>query len=815
MLPEDTTADNLSESDYLLCYYRLDEGPGTRQLIDASDKKIEAIIVSSDTVYQKVWGDYLMPKNPLEYEDRWGTKTEPNRCLNVDSENFIKISSSDKLSIMKDTFTIELWVKVENLDDDNLILQSANDSFALILRESILIIKDREKEIEIKCEKSISKRRWTHLAIIWHCNAETSIQFLMNGKVVGSSKEKIKGTRWVEEDINIGKFKGAITEIRIWSTNLNEKIISENKKLPLSILANRQSQLKVSINKEVKSVEVEKKKGTIGAPKKAALPPPKSINKKGEVKKVSAIEPKQESLNEELAIERGGKKAASLWKEEIIEDIKPNIPPLPHRRKKADSEISSVVENVESVFEVKNDKLNKDSDLFKMDLNDFDGFSEPPLSSNDGIIKSFNDLPQSTITSQIIKDSVVSMPMLNEETVFAKSIKTSSTSKDQTSTSGKLSPSDKSSMVTNNNQASSDNSLSLKDKIVKSEVQDTIKSTPKSMNSKIEEIKLIPMKEHSSVRKEPEENSPSFKDSTLKAATPKESIAKEKLPEASREESTPASKSSVLSRDEAKVMLPNESLAKPTESLTLKNNEIAPPKKPLKRKEVLENDLTESVEIKKGKSILSPNKELTKAKDKDIANNLIKESSSIDTTKDKVEEDKNQQKVKKTHKITLSKKSEVEESPSKSESLIRAGVPRKQELETRISDSPVKTASLTSVIADVANGNITEAAAGIESQLKSFASKASLDLNDKKVIAILSRYKFVVKILELINQLRESKDQSDLIRTADLANVLTRVKVSNKVKPELYNIAVLSLLILNVVGEEYGNKELCKHFKMC
>jgi hypothetical protein len=801
VLPEDTTADNLSETDYLLCYYRLDEGPGTRELIEASDKRIEAVIVSSDTAYEKVWGECLMPGNPLEYEDRWGTKIEPNRCLNVDNENFIKISSSDKLSIMKGTFTIELWVKVESLDNENIILQSANDSLALILKESNLLIRDKGNEIEVKCEKSVSKRRWVHIAIIWHCNAETPIQFLINGKMVGSSKEKIKGTKWVEEDIIVGKFKGAITEVRIWSTNLNEKIISENRKFPLSILANRQSQLKVSINKQVKNVEVEKKKGTIGAPKKAVLSLPKSANKRGAPKKPPSTEPP----NDKPVIERSEKKVTNLWKEEIIEDINPNIKSLPPRKKEADSVMSSVTENVESVFEGK--KSSKDNDLFKMDMNNFDGFSEPSLSSNDGITKSFNDLPQSTATSQMIKDSVVSMLVLKEEVPFAKSVKTSSTLKDQTSLS-KFSTSDKSSMLAKNNQVNSGSFSSYKDNFIKSEVKSTIKSTPESINPKIEEIKLMPMKEHSSVKKEPEEDLSSFKDSTLKAATPKESIAKGKLPEVLREELTPASKGSVLSRDEAKVMLPNESLAKPTESLALKSNE-SPLKKPLKRKEVLESDLTESVEVAKGKSILSPNKELTKAKDKDITNNLTKESSSIEATKNKVEEDKNQQKPAKTHKRT-----EVKESSPWNKTQTKAEANQKQATPTKASDSPIRTASITSVIAVIASGNIKEADIGIENQLKSFASKSSLDINDKKVITILSRYKFVIKVLELINQLHNSKDNDDLVRAADLANMLTRVKVSNKVKPELYNIAVLSFIEI-IVGEEYGNKELCKCFKMC
>eukprot|EP00826_Nyctotherus_ovalis_P049050 TRINITY_DN585_c0_g6_i1.p1 TRINITY_DN585_c0_g6~~TRINITY_DN585_c0_g6_i1.p1 ORF type:complete len:443 (+),score=122.33 TRINITY_DN585_c0_g6_i1:70-1398(+) len=430
----------------------------------------------------------------------------------------------------------------------------------------------------------------------------------------------------------------------------------------------------------------------------------------------------------------------------------------------------------------------------------FDAFSDPPLSFNESnnIVKSLNDLPQSkktsTISSQTLKDSAVSMPVLGEvqETPLAESEQTSSSFKVQSDT-GRLSPSHKSSTVLKESRVSPSATSSLKGSIPQSADKEQVRGTvmsspgkeftlaksPEQPTKEPEKIKLAPMKKECNVS------------DSLKSPVPRSSTHTENL--------IPNSKASILSKEqgEAKILLPNESLARPSESLAAKDGEGR-----------AESDLAESIVVARDKTIVSPNRELTRAKDKDISvvsNEQIEEvkvvskasASSIDS-KNKLEEDKSLSNVSKAHKITLSKRTEIRKpmteskSPQKAENTTRAKEqPKVSSPVPNISSptsepSPLKPHSITSVIADIASGNVADAGAGIEAQLKAYASKVSLDANEKKVVAILSRYKFVVRILERMRELQ----QNDAAQSADLANVLTRVKVSNKVKPLLYNIAV-------------------------
>ena len=161
-------------------------------------------------------------------------------------------------------------LKFNDFEEGNCLLESLDKSFSIVItKENEVNIKCRQHIITINLQKTIPKKRWTHLALIWHCDADKPIQVLINGILSGSSDEKIEGKNWVEEDIDLCKFKGMVTEIRIWSTNLNEKIINDNKKMPLPILANRETHIQLSSNKETKEPTKEKQKN-MGQQKKAA-----------------------------------------------------------------------------------------------------------------------------------------------------------------------------------------------------------------------------------------------------------------------------------------------------------------------------------------------------------------------------------------------------------------------------------------------------------------------------------------------------------------------------------------------------------------
>jgi len=257
------TADNFPESEYLLCYYRMDEGSEAKELIDISEKKLNGDLVCER---EDMWGEELGLGEPLDHEDRWGVKAIPNRSLKVDKDNYIQIKANEKLHIMASTFTIEMWVKIENTKEENYLLETSCKALRIYIKGNNVVIVNEQKSVEIECKTIIEEDLWTHIAIVWHSSALRPICIYLNGVLNGSSKELIANTRWVNEDINLCKFKGEVTEIRIWGTNLNEKIINENRKVPLAILASHKSMFQFIIKKQTSKPAVFSKKSLLARP---------------------------------------------------------------------------------------------------------------------------------------------------------------------------------------------------------------------------------------------------------------------------------------------------------------------------------------------------------------------------------------------------------------------------------------------------------------------------------------------------------------------------------------------------------------------
>lgn len=265
LLSDEVTADELAEAEHLLCYYRMDEGPGTTELLDASEKRVNARLVTNR---EDMWGEELGLGEPLDYEDRWGVKTSPSRSLRVGAGSYVQVKASQVLSTMASAFTVEMWVKVENAGEDCVILETSCKSLKISIKRNMVTIVNEQHRIEIECKAGIEEGRWTHVAIVWHSSAIRPLCILLNGTLSGSSKELIASPRWASEDMSLCKFEGEVTEIRIWNTNLNERIINENRRVPLGILANRQSAFKFVMKKQ------ESKPGLLSKKSLLARPPP-------------------------------------------------------------------------------------------------------------------------------------------------------------------------------------------------------------------------------------------------------------------------------------------------------------------------------------------------------------------------------------------------------------------------------------------------------------------------------------------------------------------------------------------------------------
>ena len=141
----------------------MDEKPGTRELTDISEKGINANLINSENNYEAIWGPELSIGEPLDYEDRWGAKADPGRSLKTSKESFIRIKGTRKLCIMASTFTMEMWVKIEDIKHENCILETSGKSLMVSITENTIFIANESNLIRVECTKDIKENTWTQI----------------------------------------------------------------------------------------------------------------------------------------------------------------------------------------------------------------------------------------------------------------------------------------------------------------------------------------------------------------------------------------------------------------------------------------------------------------------------------------------------------------------------------------------------------------------------------------------------------------------------------------------------------------------------
>ena len=74
---------------------------------------------SQDDALKAIWSDVLEENDPLEYEDKWGRRSPPGHTIIFTKKLKTKISinHSSSLQHIADKFTIELWLKLKDLND--------------------------------------------------------------------------------------------------------------------------------------------------------------------------------------------------------------------------------------------------------------------------------------------------------------------------------------------------------------------------------------------------------------------------------------------------------------------------------------------------------------------------------------------------------------------------------------------------------------------------------------------------------------------------------------------------------------------------
>lgn len=261
--------DDVSEELYLIAYYHCDKGNGyilediTPNQNDAiikciynedssnpkKDKKDKKDDNDDDNEMKNIWSEVLDENRPLEYEDKWGRRSPPAHSI-IFTKNLktkIIISNSYFLQNIADKFTIELWIKLKDINNIIIFNKELID-FGIDKGQFKLTFHDQEFIPEVIKEYKLELDQFMHLAIIYKkslntltvlLNCEEIIKFNVTLSGIENNSPFIFGNE---------RFDGEMTEIRIWNQKIPVNFIKENYKIPLSILAENKGRLQMNIN---------------------------------------------------------------------------------------------------------------------------------------------------------------------------------------------------------------------------------------------------------------------------------------------------------------------------------------------------------------------------------------------------------------------------------------------------------------------------------------------------------------------------------------------------------------------------------------
>ena len=268
--------DDLSEDLYLSAYYHCDRGNGeileditqnennaTIKCIynsidkkdkknpkkEKKDKKDKNEENNEEDEMKNIWSEVLDENRPLEYEDKWGRRSQPAHSI-IFTKNLktkIIINNSNLLQSIEDRYTIEFWIKLKDINDINIITR---DGFSLDINQGLFKLNFRGQEIpqNITKEYSLPLNTFIHIAILYKksvkniillLNCEEILKFNIELSGIENNNPLIFGNERLEAEI---------TEIRIWNKRIPISFIKENYKSPLAILAENKGKLKMNIN---------------------------------------------------------------------------------------------------------------------------------------------------------------------------------------------------------------------------------------------------------------------------------------------------------------------------------------------------------------------------------------------------------------------------------------------------------------------------------------------------------------------------------------------------------------------------------------
>ena len=275
---ENTNLEEITEDLYLSAYYHMDRGNGdiiediTKNQNNAKitciyntqnatqDKKAPKIVKKEENTQEddlkRIWSEVLEENDPLEYEDKWGRRSPPGHSIIFTKKLKTKISinPSNSLQHIPDKFTIELWIKLKDLDNINIFSKEAlsfdiNKGLFTMTFHGQEIPAEIIKQYNLPLDKFIHvaflyKKTYQNIIVLLNCEEVTRFNFLLSS--LDNKTPLIFGSE---------KFDGEMTEIRIWNQRLPIEYIKENYKTPLPILAENKRKLKMNIDNKTKKAK--------------------------------------------------------------------------------------------------------------------------------------------------------------------------------------------------------------------------------------------------------------------------------------------------------------------------------------------------------------------------------------------------------------------------------------------------------------------------------------------------------------------------------------------------------------------------------
>ncbi len=256
---ENTNIEDIKEDLYLTAYYHMDRGAGdTIEDItnNNNNAKIKCIYndSSNEDDLKQIWSDAMQENEPLEYEDKWGRRSPPGHPIIFTKKlkTKITVNHSGSLVHLLDKFTIELWIKLKDLNGLNIFTKEAlafdiNNGKIEMTFHGQEIPAEQIKDYTLPLDQFIHvtflyKRTLQNTLVLLNCEPILQFNFILSG--LESNTPLVFGSE---------RFDGEMAEIRIWNQRLPIEFIKENYKCPLAILAEKKQKITMNIEKEKKS----------------------------------------------------------------------------------------------------------------------------------------------------------------------------------------------------------------------------------------------------------------------------------------------------------------------------------------------------------------------------------------------------------------------------------------------------------------------------------------------------------------------------------------------------------------------------------